>query len=410
MIRRVLCLLLLALAILFVPPTIHRAAGQSDVTVLYLSPLSTSSDTFTINVNLNLSSTEAITGYEILLYYDVSVLKAQSIQLGNVLPPGQFAETVNCIEGGVGFPEKSPGNTGCGIQDGPGSAHSAGVGGNVTGVSAGTLFSVQFNRVGNGTSLLRLSRDTATRETLINLGQGYINPHPILHVTYDGVFSNRGVAALFNLATAIPVVNQPVPFDARGSLTNVTGTITGYQWNFGDGTPVASGGPTISHTYNATGNHDATLVATDSNGRKGNITKTVAVVPALGGIQLYIFDLKGNDILSNITATLSNGTTIVTTQIKTAIDKGVVFSGLKPGTYRVDVAGGRVISSSKQETVITGWTTWDVAYLSLKPQPTVVDWSSIIFVTTLAAGFFVGALVIFLGRRRRRRMTKRPAS
>jgi hypothetical protein len=245
---------------------------------------------------------------------------------------------------------------------------------------------------------------------LINLGQGYINPHPILHVTYDGVFSNRGVAALFNLATAIPVVNQPVPFDARGSLTNVTGTITGYQWNFGDGTPVASGGPTISHTYNATGNHDATLVATDSNGRKGNITKTVAVVPALGGIQLYIFDLKGNDILSNITATLSNGTTIVTTQIKTAIDKGVVFSGLKPGTYRVDVAGGRVISSSKQETVITGWTTWDVAYLSLKPQPTVVDWSSIIFVTTLAAGFFVGALVIFLGRRRRRRMTKRPAS
>ncbi len=112
----------------------------------------------------------------------------------------------------------------------------------------------------------------------------------------------------------------------------------------------------------------------------------------------------------DVSATLSNGTSIVATQTKTAIDRGVVFSGLKPGTYKVDIAGGTVISSSKQETVIAGWTTWDVAYLSPKPQSTVVDWSSIIFVSTLAGGLFLGALAIFLGRRQRRRKAKPPAS
>jgi PKD domain len=54
-------------------------------------------------------------------------------------------------------------------------------------------------------------------------------------------------------------------FDASASEA-VNGTIARYDWRFGDGTTLADGGPTPSHTYATPGDYTATVTLTDSAG------------------------------------------------------------------------------------------------------------------------------------------------
>lgn len=54
-------------------------------------------------------------------------------------------------------------------------------------------------------------------------------------------------------------------FDA-GSSSAVNGTIARYDWTFGDGTTLADGGSTTSHTYAAAGDYVARVTLTDSSG------------------------------------------------------------------------------------------------------------------------------------------------
>jgi PKD repeat protein len=62
------------------------------------------------------------------------------------------------------------------------------------------------------------------------------------------------------------IVGRDVTFDAAGS-TDPDGTIAQYQWNFGDGTPVATtASPTLTRTYAATGSFSVTLTVTDDRG------------------------------------------------------------------------------------------------------------------------------------------------
>lgn len=52
------------------------------------------------------------------------------------------------------------------------------------------------------------------------------------------------------------------------------GSIVGYEWNFGDGTPLVTGVSTTNHTYTVAVNHNAQLKVTDSSG----LTSTRSVV------------------------------------------------------------------------------------------------------------------------------------
>lgn len=74
------------------------------------------------------------------------------------------------------------------------------------------------------------------------------------------------------------LVAEEVIFDGSGSIDNVG--ITGYSWEFGDGTSAA--GTIVSHTYNATGTYTVTLTVNDSAGNVGSDTTQVGVtkVPA----------------------------------------------------------------------------------------------------------------------------------
>jgi PKD repeat protein len=66
-----------------------------------------------------------------------------------------------------------------------------------------------------------------------------------------------------------------VRFDASTSTGGLGAVITGYVWDFGDGT--SGTGIVATHRYNAAGTYQARLIVTNSNGVARQITKSVVV-------------------------------------------------------------------------------------------------------------------------------------
>jgi hypothetical protein len=56
-----------------------------------------------------------------------------------------------------------------------------------------------------------------------------------------------------------------VSFDAAGA-SDSDGSITRYDWDFGDGNTLANGGPQVSHVYAQPGTYEVRLVVTDNEG------------------------------------------------------------------------------------------------------------------------------------------------
>jgi PKD repeat protein len=78
------------------------------------------------------------------------------------------------------------------------------------------------------------------------------------------------------VVTATPTsgsVSLPVNFSAGGSY-DPDGSISAYEWNFGNGTPLAYG-TDVSHTYTTAGTYTASLKVTDNSGLSS--TKTVTI-------------------------------------------------------------------------------------------------------------------------------------
>ena len=70
--------------------------------------------------------------------------------------------------------------------------------------------------------------------------------------------------------------------DLDGSSSwDLDGTITSYEWNFGDG--ATGSGPTAAHTYAAIGPYVVTLTVTDDNGLVGTASRSVLSPPATQG-------------------------------------------------------------------------------------------------------------------------------
>ncbi|MFN8152256.1 MAG: PKD domain-containing protein [Solirubrobacterales bacterium] len=83
---------------------------------------------------------------------------------------------------------------------------------------------------------------------------------------------DRGPTAAFTSPGSFST-GSPVSFDASSS-TDPDGTIARYDWDFGDGTTLADGGPTPSHTYATAGTYDVKLTVSDDAGCSTTIVFT----------------------------------------------------------------------------------------------------------------------------------------
>lgn len=74
---------------------------------------------------------------------------------------------------------------------------------------------------------------------------------------------NQGPTAAFTSASAADPATET--FDA-GASTDPDGTVARYDWDFGDGTTLADGGPAPTHTYAADGTNTVSVTVTDNEG------------------------------------------------------------------------------------------------------------------------------------------------
>ncbi|MCI5120018.1 MAG: PKD domain-containing protein, partial [Candidatus Electrothrix sp. AUS4] len=96
----------------------------------------------------------------------------------------------------------------------------------------------------------------------------------IVTVTEDPTENTPPVAVIGSSATT-GTVPLNVSFTGAGSHDS-EGAIIAYLWNFGDGSPTASGS-TTSHQYTAEGTYNASLKVTDNQGATGTVSTSIFV-------------------------------------------------------------------------------------------------------------------------------------
>jgi YVTN family beta-propeller protein len=88
-----------------------------------------------------------------------------------------------------------------------------------------------------------------------------IVPNQPPHAAFAATVQSNGGATASSAGTG----NGAVAFNASAS-TDPDGTVARYEWDFGDGTTVTSGGATPQHTYAKAGTYQVTLTETDNEG------------------------------------------------------------------------------------------------------------------------------------------------
>ncbi len=340
---------------------------------------------------MNLTSGEAFNTYDIHLSYNYTAYRSTVLNVtGEKSAPGseQFFRCIN----GVG--------SGCDLNDTTGVVHSAAdfpntVYGPQTSV---LLFTINFTVIGKGVNLFHPFKDLIINPDPV---QG---AHPILHATYDGIYSNAGITAFFNTTPAILIVHQNATFDGTGSFDPSGTTIMSYSWNFGDSGTAQ--GAVVKHSYTQTGNYSVTLTVSDSKGM-GSLSKTIPIVSGLGGIRVVMLQSNGK-VDHSVTASLYNGTVFVKNVTRPAYVQGAAtFQGLTPGNYHVIFSGPGVVTNSTDLTVIAGWTTWYTIYVNVIPAPVPSPGTDIRFflaIGAVAAGIALGSALLLrvrLGKRKR---------
>jgi gliding motility-associated-like protein len=106
------------------------------------------------------------------------------------------------------------------------------------------------------------------------------------------------------ISPAICLTDPAAPFIDTSHITS--GTIAGWNWNFGDGGTSTVQNP--SHLYSAVGNYTATVIVTSDRGCKDTISQSFSVN---GAIPIAGFTVQNpNTLCSNQTVTLTDASTV----------------------------------------------------------------------------------------------------
>ena len=431
------CVLLVLSILMFSRlPFLPSKVVADTLSSVYLTPVQNCcispgpSATFTVNVMMNLASTDLMSQFDIRLNYtnffspgppSHGVVKAATLDYTNSYFSNNFASNqiytaASCIDdvtyGAGAF---------CATDDVPGGQiHFAQtlLGANVTGpVTGALLFSVTFTVNATGLSLIYFER-----AHLVNPGGIPPNPHLIPVMTAAAVFGNdpneKHVAFFDYQSTESPSVlagigarfNASASFLASStgkmSLTNPT-----FYWDFGDDTKTTSTNSILLHTFAKVGNYTVHLNVTDTFGGPGIFQRVVQVGPQLGTLHVQVKNQNGGSIGEIVTVRLYNLTNPVPPLCggcKKTITLGgfVDFAGLTPGSYSMNFTGAGVVSSGKVTTIAVGWPNMETVYLQEVQIPGPNYFPLLIFSLVIGAGLGLGALALY----RRSRITKRLAS
>lgn len=417
-------------------PVVHPVVADT-LSSVYVNPVQSccvlptdSTPEFTVNVMMNLTSSESIAGFDVRLNYTnfyspsppvKGVLQAKSLDFSNNVFASSFGASqvttlASCIDD-VTFATSTFGGF-CATDDSTGGqVHVAQIilNGNLTGpVNNALLFSVTFGVYQTGTSLF-----TIERAHLSNTGGLPPNPHFIPVTTAAGVFGDTQLVAFFDYqSTFSPSVLAGVSarLDASGSFRSSGSAKSGlssptFKWNFGDGNQTTSSAPIAFHTFRREGNYTVALNVTDVLPGIGSFQRNVQVLPDLGTLHVQIKNQNGGSLQSIITVKLHNLTSPVpplcSSCSKVMTAGGFVdFRGLVPGSYSMNFTGAGVASSGKVTQVQVGWPTMETVYLTEIMLPAPNTTPLIIFGIVIGVGLSLAGLGLALRWRRTKRLLK----
>lgn len=124
-------------------------------------------------------------------------------------------------------------------------------------------------------------------------------------VHYPVSLINRAPTSVINVASESGL---QVNFNASGS-TDPDGTLTSYQWTFGDGASMITSTPNAVHAYAGSGTYTASVVAVDNLGLSGNTASTtlsVVAPPTPAALTLSSSSVRGG---SNVTGRVTLSST-----------------------------------------------------------------------------------------------------
>lgn len=158
---------------------------------------------------------------------------------------------------------------------------------------------------------------------------------------------NQGPLASFE----VDVVGRLVSVDASAS-SDPDGSIVGYSWSWGDGTPAGSG-TTATHLFGADGTYQVTLTVTDDDGASATTSRVVEVEAPLPGGAIAS-DAFGRSVASGWGAADLGGSWVTAGSASVSEGAGQLVLGSSGA-----IAGGRLPGASGVDLVTSVSTVWD---------------------------------------------------
>ena len=179
-------------------------------------------------------------------------------------------------------------------------------------------------------------------------------PYPI---TVNLVEDKLPVAS-FSYTPESPSVNQMITFNASASYAP-DGSITNYEWNFGDGN--IGTGETVNYSYSSAGTYDVTLTVTDNVGAADSMAKQVGVIASEHDFIIGVSPssqtvVAGNSTFYNITLAAQSGFESPITLSVTGLPDGATGTfdpnPVTPADLTLTQSTGRKVDASKIDSAL----------------------------------------------------------
>lgn len=297
------------------------------ITRLYFDPdLNVALVGETFNVTVKVGNVRDLFSWQVVMSFNPVVLEAIDVTISDFLatqPQGTFQPppVLNNTYGWVGF-----GETSLGRQPG------------VDG--SGILGIVTFRVETAGESFLNIT-DPVPRTLTVNattklLDSSWPVPRKIPFTPEDGTFViGAKPVALFTYSPSSPEINQMITFNASASY-DPDGTITSYDWDFGDGSNDT--GVIVQHTFTAGGTYPVTLNVTDDSlfQLEGVLTKDVVI---RFGIDVAVTNVVTSQKSVKAGKTMSINVTVENQGVETATFDVTIYYTLTQEEAEDHVAG-----------------------------------------------------------------------